>query len=82
MLEQTRRAVYDGQSGAFNDELRLKIYQTVCRPGQEKSIAVYLLTVVLLVILGCVCCFENQKHLDALRSVVEMQEQKNKVTQI
>lgn len=75
MLEQTRRSVYDNASGALNDNLRLHIYKTVCRPGQAKSIAVYLLTVVLLIIFGCVCCWENEKHLTYL---VEMSNQKKK----
>lgn len=83
MLEQVRIKVSDNSAGAMNDRLRLQIYKSMCRPGQAKSISVYLLTAVLLIIFGCVCCWENEKHLNRLQKVVADHEaNKKKALQI
>jgi len=38
----------------------------VCYDGQDKSLAVYILTACVLIIVGCVCCWESEKAFTGL----------------
>jgi hypothetical protein len=51
---------------ARNNALKRQIYMQVCKPGEDKSVSVYVLTICILLIVGCVCCWESEKAFTGL----------------
>ena len=51
---------------ARSNVLKRQVYMQVCYDGQDKSLAVYILTVCVLIIVGCVCCWESEKAFTGL----------------
>ena len=62
---------------ARSNVLKRQVYMQVCYEGQDKSLAVYILTVCVLIIVGCVCCWELDGECASGRNLVGTEVQHN-----